>query len=289
MNLRGTGVAVITPFNKDKVLDESAFRKTVQHLISGKVEYVVVMGTTGESVTLSPVEKSKILQWAGEETQGKISLVCGIGGNNTQSILDQIEKTDFTHVDAILSVSPYYNKPSQPGIIEHYQTIADKAPVPVILYNVPGRTGSNIAASTTLQLAEHENIAGIKEASGNPEQCSEILKNKPGDFLVVSGDDPLTLPYLALGMEGVISVTANAFPFEMSEMVRCCLNGDFEQARRYHYQLFDYMQRVFQEGNPAGIKALMSIKGFCENIVRLPLATVSDKLYQQLLSMEKSQ
>jgi len=286
MNIRGTGVAMITPFKEDHSLDEDALRNIIRYLINGKLEYIVALGTTGESVTLSKEEKSQILAITKNEVNGQIPIVCGLGGNNTGAILESIKNKDFNGIDAILSVSPYYNKPSQKGLIKHFETIADQSPAPVILYNVPGRTGKNILPETTLELAQHKHIIGIKEASGDPEQCMEIIAKKPKDFQVVSGDDPLTLPYLGLGMDGVISVSANALPYEMSEMVRAGLRNDFIKARKLHYKLWSYFKPVFGEGNPSGIKALMAIKGFCNNNVRPPLAPVSDELYEQLRQLE---
>lgn len=286
MNIQGTGVAVATPFDQNLKLDEKALRDILQHLIDGQVEYLVMLGTTGESPTLAKDEKARILDIARETTGGSIPIVAGIGGNNTHDVLQALENTNLDGVDAILSVGPYYNKPSQKGLIRHYQTIADQSPVPVILYNVPGRTGKNFEVQTTLELAGHPNICGIKEASGDPQQCMEIIQQKPKDFQVVSGDDHLTLAYMGIGMDGVISVTANAFPHTMSEMVRAGLKSDFTTAREFHYQLMPYFQAAFAEGSPGGLKALMNIKGLCQNIVRLPLATVSEQLFNQLKDLE---
>lgn len=282
MNIRGTGVAVITPFDQKQHLDDSALRRILQNLIKGRVEYLVMLGTTGESATLTKDEKKQVIQIAQEETNGQIPLVVGIGGNNTSDVLDNLSATDLGAFQGILSVTPYYNKPNQQGILQHFRQIADHSPLPVILYNVPGRTGKNIEASTTLQLAEHPNIQGIKEASGDPWQVMEIIQQKPDDFQVVSGDDHLTLPYLGIGTDGVISVTANGFPLLFSEMVRAGLSNDYDKARQYHYKVMDVMRLAFTEGNPTGIKAAMNIKGLCENILRLPLVPASDHLYKEI-------
>lgn len=280
----GTGVAVVTPFKQDKSIDTDALRKIINHLIDGKVEYIVTLGTTGESVTLTIDEQKLVLDTVVETVNKRIPVVCGMGGNNTQKIIDNFKSFDLSAVYGILSVSPYYNKPRQKGIFEHYAKIADKAPKPVILYNVPSRTSSNIKAETTLKLSEHPNIVAIKEASGDMEQCMEIINNKPKDFLVVSGEDAITLPLMSLGMDGVISVIANAFPYKMSEMVRSALNGDFLRARELHYELFPFIQMIFDEGNPPGIKALMSLKGLCDNELRLPLWKVSSRLIKKMKS-----
>ncbi len=287
MNISGTGVAVVTPFDQEKKLDDSALRNLIQYLIKGQVEYLVMLGTTGESATLTNDEKKQVIQIAREETKGKIPLVIGLGGNNTNALLENLSATDLTNCQGILSVTPYYNKPNQEGILQHFSQVADHSPLPVILYNVPGRTGKNIEASTTLKLAEHPNIQGIKEASGDPWQVMEIIEQKPEDFQVVSGDDHLTLPYLGTGMDGVISVTANGFPLLFSEMVRAGLNNDFTKARDYHYKLMDVMRLAFAEGNPTGIKAALTLKGFIKNVLRLPLVPASDTLYRKMEKVMK--
>lgn len=279
----GTGVAIVTPFTAAKEIDYTSLKKIIEHLITNKVEYLVFLGTTGECATLTGEEKHKIIAFAKENINGRVPLVVGIGGNNTAEVVEFIKETDLNGVDAILSVSPYYNKPTQTGIYYHYKEIAEASPVPIILYNVPGRTGANITAETTLKLAnDFKNIIAIKEASGNFEQYMQIIKNKPADFLVVSGDDALTLPSLSIGMNGVISVAAHANPLEFSNMVRLGLEGKFEEARKIHYQLLDMMLGIFLEGNPGGIKAILHAKGLCENEVRLPLYKVSDELYNKL-------
>ncbi len=274
---RGTGVAIVTPFNKDYSVDYNSLTKLVEHLIKGKVEYIVVLGTTGESVTLSKEEKEKVVTHVVEVVKKRLPIVLGLGGNNTQDILDYCkDKAHFKGIDAILSVSPYYNKPNQRGIYEHYKAIAQTCPVPVILYNVPGRTGSNIAAETTLALAkEFKNIIAIKEASGNMEQCMKIIKNRPKDFLMISGDDLLALPLVACGADGVISVVANAYPKDLSELVRQILNGNVKASQKLHYKLSDIIEKLFVDGNPAGIKAVLEAIGICKAHLRLPLVNVN--------------
>jgi 4-hydroxy-tetrahydrodipicolinate synthase len=274
--LKGTGVAIVTPFNPDASVDYTALRHLVTHLINGKIDYIVALGTTGEAATLSKEEKNKILSTIKIAANNKIPLVIGIGGNDTQKVIKEISETDLSGFSAILSVSPYYNKPTQEGIYKHYTYVADNSPLPLILYNVPARTSSNILPETTLRLANHKNIIAIKEASGNLEQCAKILKNKPTDFFVISGDDNFTLPLLALGGDGVISVVANAFPFQFSEMVRCALKGDFLSARKFHFLLNDFVSLLFVDGNPAGIKCALNGLQICNETVRLPLIEVTD-------------
>lgn len=278
----GTGVAVVTPFDNNGNIDEKALEKILNNLIFGGVEYLVMLGTTGESVTLSREEKQEVIRIAKETIDGRVPFVLGIGGNNTHEVIETIKHTDFDGINAILSVSPYYNKPSQEGLFHHYTAIADACPVPVILYNVPGRTSSNVTAETTIRLSAHPNIIGIKEASGNMEQCMRIIKDKPEDFLVISGDDALTLPFMSMGMDGVISVLANAYPKEFSDMTRACLRGDYDTARELHYKLFNLIQLIYAEGSPAGIKALLEMKGVSKNIVRLPLYKISETLYNKI-------
>jgi len=281
-NFIGTGVAVVTPFDNNENIDEKALEIILNNLIFGGVEYLVMLGTTGESVTLSKEDKLEVIRIAKETIDGRVPFVLGIGGNNTHEVIETIKHTDFDGISAILSVSPYYNKPSQEGLYHHYTAIADACPVPVILYNVPGRTSSNISAETTIRLSAHPNIIGIKEASGNMEQCMRIIKDKPDDFLVISGDDALTLPFMSMGMDGVISVLANAYPKEFSDMTRATLRGDYETARELHYKLFNLIQLIYAEGSPAGIKALLEIKGICKSILRLPIYKVSDALYNKI-------
>ncbi len=257
---KGTGVAIVTPFAKSGQVDFHGLGNLIEHLIKGKVEYLVVLGTTGESVTLTKEEKSEVVQFVVEKTRKRVPVVIGVGGNNTAEILNYFEHADFTGLAAILSVSPYYNKPSQEGIFQHYRAIAEHAPLPVILYNVPGRTASNISADTTLRLAhEFDNIIAIKEASGNLEQCMKIIKNRPDNFLVISGDDNLTLPMIACGADGVISVVANALPKDFSEMVRQAANGKLDAARKLHYKTFEITEQLFADGNPGGIKIVLEL------------------------------
>lgn len=274
--LKGTGVALVTPFHKDGSIDFKSFRKIIDRCIDGKVEYLVTLGTTGESATLTNNERRAVVDFVIEINDKRLPIVLGLGGNNTQEILDTIEEFDFEGIDAILSVSPYYNRPSQRGIIQHYKMIGNACPVPVILYNVPSRTGSNLDADTTLQLAhEVKNIVGIKEASGNLEKAMKILKNRPKDFLVISGDDVISLPMIACGADGVISVVANAFPKDFSEMIRLSLDGNFEKSRKLHYKLLEIMHAIFIDGNPSGVKGLMTAMNICSEHVRLPLTSVN--------------
>lgn len=281
----GTGVAIVTPFHKHGTIDFGSFGKLIEHLISNKAEYIVVMGTTGESATLSNEEKNALIHFAIETINKRVPLVVGIGGNNTQTVLDTIKRTAFDDIDGLLSVTPYYNKPQQRGLYLHFKHLASAIPVPLILYNVPGRTGVNMTAETTLKLAhEFSNIVAVKEASGNLVQCMEIIKNRPAGFLLISGDDILTLPLLALGADGVISVTANAFPAEFSEMVRLGLQGDFANARAIHYKLSAFIETLFADGSPAGIKAALSMLGIIQNNLRLPVVKVNQVVYKQLES-----
>jgi 4-hydroxy-tetrahydrodipicolinate synthase len=283
--LSGTGVALVTPFTKNGMVDYSALQKLVNHVIKGKVEYLVVLGTTGESATLSREEKTGVYECARAANKKRIPLVLGIGGSNTAEVLNQFNHFDSSGVDAVLSVSPYYNKPSQRGIIRHFTLIANASPIPVILYNVPSRTGSNMTAETTLELATHKNIIGIKEASGNIEQCMQIIKHKPKNFLIISGDDMLTLPLIACGAQGVISVVANSHPQIFSEMVRQALKGNFEKARQLHYKVSELIPLLFAEGSPPGIKAALKKLGICTENVRLPLVEVSDGLRNRIASL----
>lgn len=285
---RGTGVAIVTPFKANNEVDFEGLENVTNHIINGKCEYIVILGTTGETATLNKQEKQQVVDTIKRVNNGRVPLVMGIGGNNTAEILETIAHFDFTGFDAVLSVSPYYNKPNQQGLIHHYTAIADACPVPVILYNVPGRTGSNMTAATTLTLAKHSNIIGMKEASGNMEQCMAIIKNKPDDFLVISGDDALTLPLIGAGMDGVISVIANAYPADWSEMVRLALAGDFVAARKLHYKLLDLSITIFADGSPGGIKELLNYMNVCGTHVRLPLYPVNDEVKNKLLHMAKS-
>jgi 4-hydroxy-tetrahydrodipicolinate synthase len=271
-NFTGTGVAIVTPFTTKGVVDFTALTRLIEHLIKGRVEYIVVLGTTGETATLSKEEKKQVIEHVIKTTKKRIPLVLGLGGNNTSEIVEQLLNNNLSDFDAILSVSPYYNKPSQEGIYQHYKAIAKASPLPIILYNVPGRTGSNITWETTIRLAnEFKNIIAIKEASGNIEQCMKIIKHRPDNFLIISGDDNLTLPLIACGADGVISVVANAYPKDFSDMVRHALIHDIKTAQKLHYKLMEITEQLFVDGNPGGVKAVLAQKKITQPAVRLPL------------------
>lgn len=281
--LQGTGVALATPFDRAKNIDFNGLERLISHCIEGGVEYLVVMGTTAENPTLSPAEKKKVLRAAVEAAQNRVPIVYGVGGNDTAALTEQLKTADFSGVSALLSVSPYYNKPTQEGIFQHFKTLSEAAPLPLILYNVPGRTGSNITAETTLRLAHgFDNIIGIKEASGDMEQVMQIIHDRPEGFLVISGEDNLTLPILACGGDGVISVSGQAFPAVMSEMVRQGLQNDFEKARKLHYRLFEVTKLLFAEGNPGGVKTALDLMDVCQAHLRQPLWPVSQPLRQKI-------
>ena len=276
---KGTGVAIVTPFKKSGAIDFDAYEKLINHTVGGGVNFIVVLGTTGESSTVTKHEKKALIEFSVRIIDKRVPLVVGIGGNSTADVVLAIHGTPFKGVDAILSVCPYYTKPQQEGIYQHFKIISESSPVPVILYTVPGRTGSNISAATTLRLARDcPNIAGIKEASGNFDQIYQVIKNRPKDFLVLSGDDGLTLPLIAAGADGVISVTANAYPEQFSEMVKLGLEGKFKQAGALHYKLIDFTNALFADGSPAGIKAALEIKMLCSNYLRLPLVPVNQEV-----------
>jgi 4-hydroxy-tetrahydrodipicolinate synthase len=283
--LKGTGVALITPFTPDYQIDFDGLAKLVQFNISGGVDYLVVNGTTAESATTTQEEKDQILAFIKKQVNGARPIVYGLGGNNTGQLLECIRQTDFTGITAILSVSPAYNKPTQQGIYQHFIALADASPVPLLLYNVPGRTASNMLAETTLRLARHANIWGIKEASGNLEQAMQIAKYKPENFMLISGDDMLTLPMITFGAEGVISVLANAFPEKFSSMVRLGLAHDFPQASKLLFDLLDLNPLMYEESNPVGIKAVLEHLGICSATVRLPLVEASAGLKDKLQKM----
>ncbi len=277
--LIGTGVAVVTPFEKNGKVDFPALTKVINHIIKGKCEYLVIMGTTGEAPTLKKKEKMEVLKHAIKLAKGKVPVVYGVGGNSTSEVADALEHTDFSGVSAILSVAPYYNKPNQRGLYEHYKVVAETSPLPVIMYNVPARTGMNMTADTTLKLAhDFPRLVAMKEASGNMEQIMAVIKDRPSDFLVISGDDLLTLPLIAAGAQGVISVVANAFPKQYSEMVRLCLAGDFSKATKLHYSLMKVTQLFFADGNPGGVKVSLEAQKLCRADVRLPLMGVNDQI-----------
>jgi 4-hydroxy-tetrahydrodipicolinate synthase len=280
--LRGTGVALVTPFTKNGDVDFNGLEKVINHSITGGVEYLVSLGTTGESVTLTKEEKLDILNFTIEKAAKRVPVVAGFGGNDTRGIIKDIEAFHFNGIDAILSASPYYNKPTQEGIFQHYKAIAAAAPRPVILYNVPGRTSSNMTAATTLRLAAVDNIIGMKEASGDFNQCMQIAKNKPKDFLLVSGDDNITLGLISYGLDGVISVVGQAFPKIFTEMVRQALNGNTAEARNLHYKLNDITDMLFAEGNPGGVKYALEVLGVCDSHLRLPLVSISDDLKKRM-------
>jgi len=281
--LQGTGVAVITPFKSTMEVDFDALGKLIDFIISNGINYIVTLGTTGETPTLDAEEKSDIINFTYEKVHNRVPVVVGIGGNNTKEVMENLQSYPLDKATAVLSASPYYNKPSQEGIFQHYKNLAGESPRPLILYNVPGRTGSNITAETTLRLAkEVENIAGIKEASGNMVQCMHILHGRPADFLVVSGDDHITLPLIACGMDGVISVAANCFPKDFSAMVRYCLKGDFASARPLHYKCLEGNDLLFAENNPAGVKAFLYEMGIIRNELRLPLVPLSTAIHQKV-------
>lgn len=288
----GLGVAMVTPFDSNKKVDYKGLEKLTNHLITNGTDYLVVQGTTGESAVLSSEEKQSVLDFVIEINKGRLPIVLGVGGNHTQAVCSTLEKGLTKGVDGILSVSPYYNKPTQAGIYEHYRAIANSTDLPIILYNVPGRTASNMLPNTTIQLAtDFDNIVAVKEASGNLEQVMTIIQDRPSkDFLVISGDDALTLPMIAAGADGVISVVGNAFPAEFSGMVHHALSGNFEEAKPLHYQLFKIILGLFEEGNPGGVKEVLKFLNICGNDMRLPLVNVSDatsrKLYQLIAEDE---
>jgi 4-hydroxy-tetrahydrodipicolinate synthase len=279
----GSGVALVTPFHKDGSIDFDALKKLVQLQIDGGTDFLVVQGTTGESPTLSQDEKMQVLQTVMDVNQGKLKIVYGVGGNNTIAVGETLKKVP-AGVDGILSVSPYYNKPIQKGIIEHYKYIASCTDLPIILYNVPGRTGSNVLPETTIALAEIPNIVAMKEASGSMEQIMEIIRLRKPDFGVLSGDDAITMPLIAAGADGVISVVANAFPEKFSRMVHASMEGDLDTARKEHYDLLPITKMFFEEGNPGGVKVALAVRGIMEENMRLPLFPVSDGLRARITS-----
>lgn len=281
--LQGTGVALVTPFTQSFSVDFDSLGKVIDAMISGGVEYLITLGTTGETPTLDKLEKLDIVNYTFEKVAGRVPVVVGIGGNNTAELIKDLHYFPLEKAIAILSASPNYSKPSQDGIFEHYKALAEASPKPIILYNVPGRTGRNMTAATTLKLAnEVPNIAGMKEASGDMAQCMQILRDRPEDFLVVSGDDALALPQLACGMDGVISVAANAFPEKFSEMVRLCLKNDFPAAKKINDTLLDAYDIMFSENNPAGVKAFMAEQGLLQNSLRLPVVPLSKELHTKV-------
>lgn len=279
----GMGVALITPFKEDDSVDFEALSRLLDYQLQNNIDYLVVLGTTAETPTLSEEEKSEIVQFVKDKVNGRVPIVLGVGGNNTRAIVEKLKKDNFDGIDAILSVVPYYNKPSQEGMFQHYSAIAENSPVPVILYNVPGRTGVNMTAETTLRLAhKYKNIIGIKEASGNIVQMNDIIKNKPADFVVISGDDGITYPLITMGAVGVISVIGNAFPKEFSQMVRLALQGDYNSARIIHHKFTELIDLLFVDGSPAGVKCILSIMGYLENKLRLPLVPTRITTFEKM-------
>lgn len=283
----GTGVALITPFRRgQETVDFTKLEALIEHIITSGVDYIVALGTTSEAATMTDSERAAVKEFIVETVAGRVPIMLGLGGNNTLAVTDTINRTNFDGIAGILSVTPYYNKPNQRGLLAHYRSVAEASPVPVVMYNVPGRTGVNIAAETALAIAaECPNVIGIKEASGNISQVMEILRNRPQGFRVISGDDALTYPLLALGADGVISVIANALPKETSDMVHLALKGDLKHALSIHYRLLPLMHAIFDEGNPTGIKALLEAQGRITNILRLPLVKASKQLTNKLTTL----
>ena len=282
-SFRGTGVALVTPFKTDLSIDFDSLKKLVQLQIANGIDFLVVQGTTGESPVLNSDEKQQVLNTVIKVNNGRLPIVYGVGGNNTMEVAKAFKNIP-QGVDGILSVSPYYNKPTQEGIYQHYKAIAACTDLPIILYNVPGRTGSNIAAETSLRLAEIKNIVAVKEASGNMEQIMDIIRSKPEGFDVLSGDDALTLPMIAAGAVGVISVVGQAYPEAFTAMVNASVKGDFDTARKYHYELLHVTKLFFTEGNPGGVKVALEARGILSNVLRLPLVPVSDKLRNEIIA-----
>jgi len=281
--LKGMGVALITPFKDDESIDFDALSRIVEFQIKNGTDYLVVCGTTAETPTLTEQEKEDIKNFVVSINRGRLPIVLGVGGNNTRAVVEKMQQIDLTGIDAILSVTPYYNKPSQEGLYQHYAAIAKASRLPIVLYNVPGRTGVNMSAQTTLRLAnEFNNICAIKEASGNFNQIDDIIKNKPTDFLVISGDDGITFPLITLGAVGVISVIGNAFPKEFSRMVRLALQGDYKSARSIHHRFTELIELLFVEGNPAGVKSMLAVMGFIQNKLRLPLVPNTINTYEKI-------
>jgi 4-hydroxy-tetrahydrodipicolinate synthase len=280
---KGTGVAIITPFKNDSSIDFAAFGRIINHVINGGVNYIVAMGTTGEASTLTKDEKKAIISYVVETVDSRIPVVIGIGGNNTQEVINSIRYADLNGVDGILSVAPYYNKPNQRGLFQHFKAIATCSPIPVILYNVPGRTNCNISSETCLELAhECENIVAVKEASGDITQIMKIIKGKPENFSVISGDDMMTIPVIAAGGSGVISVLANAFPAQCSELVNHSIKNNYKSAREIQFRFIEMIELLFLEGNPAGVKAILNIMNICQNNLRLPLVPASRTLITRI-------
>ncbi len=285
---KGTGIAIVTPFHADGSIDWDSFKKLIQFWIEGQVEYLVVLGTTGESATVNGKDKQDVFTFVANEVAGRLPLVAGIGGYDTEEVLEGFRTFDLSGYDAILSVSPYYNRPNQEGLFQHYKRIDEASPLPVMMYNVPTRTGQNMTAETQLRIArECKKIFATKEASGNFDQVMQIIKNKPDDFMVISGDDAITLPMIALGAEGVTSVVANAYPKGFALMTRFCLEGNFKEAARIHYRYTDIINSLFAEGSPSGVKVYLSEMGLCQNTFRQPVWPVSPALHAKIRELMK--
>ena len=280
---KGTGIALITPFKKDHSIDIESLIKIVNHVIDNGADFLVVLGTTSEAPTLTSEEKNLVINTILKANNGRLPILLGMGGNNTQAVIEAIKAQNFDGIQGILSVVPYYNKPNQRGMKAHFEAIADASPVPVVVYNVPGRVGVNLQAATCVELAQHPNIIAVKEASGNLQQIMEILRDKPTDFDVLSGDDGITQPLMALGAQGVIPVAANAYTKPFSRMMKAMREGQAEEALRLHYAMLRMNQLIFADGNPAGIKCLMNIMGLCENVLRLPLVSVNEKVETDII------
>ena len=281
---KGTGIALITPFKSDKSVDEESLVKIVNHVINNGADFLVALGTTSEAPTLSADEKKRVIDLILKTNDSRLPVLLGMGGNNTEAVIEAIKAQDFTGISGILSVVPYYNKPNQRGMKAHFEAIADASPVPVVLYNVPGRVGVNLQAATCVELAKHPNIIAVKEASGNLQQIMEILRDKPADFDVLSGDDGITQPLMALGAQGVISVAANAYTKPFSQMIHAQKEGKTEEALRLHFGMLKMNQLIFADGNPSGIKCLMQRMELCENVLRLPLVPVCEKVEQDIIN-----
>jgi 4-hydroxy-tetrahydrodipicolinate synthase len=285
---RGTGVAIVTPFNADGSIDWPSFEKVINHIIDGKCEYLVVLGTTGESATIHGKEKQEVFSFVNRINAGRVALIAGIGGNDTQEVIEGFKSFDLTGYEAILSVAPYYNKPNQEGLFQHYKALDAATPLPIMMYNVPSRTGMNVTGETQVRIAQEcKNVFATKEASGNFEQINYIIKNKPADFMVISGDDPVTLQMIAAGADGLVSVVANAYPQDYSDMFRFCLEGNFEEAQKLHYKYTDIIASMFAEGSPSGVKAYLAEMGLCQNTFRLPIWKVSEKHYSKIKELMK--
>lgn len=283
INLQGMGVALVTPFKSDKSIDFDALARLLEYQIKNGIDYLVVLGTTAETPTLTLDERRQIREFVADRVAGRLPLVLGVGGNSTDMVVNELKTTDLSKFSAILSVVPYYNKPSQEGIYQHYRAVVEASPLPVILYNVPGRTGVNMTAETTLRLSnEFPNIVGVKEASGNITQMDDIIKRKREDFMVISGDDGITFPLITLGAVGVISVIGNAFPKEFSRMVRLALEGDYDRARAIHHKFTEMFSLLFVDGNPAGVKSALNAMGFIDNELRLPLVPTRITTYEKI-------